>query len=216
VGLLATFAITLVWYPVAAIIRATVTFPPVLDTFMSRIFGVGTEFGPSVMHAMALVAGGMIIANFVKNPHERRARLYAGIAIGVGVAAALAAAVKDGPVGAAAGFVVHYRATNEFGYYAIGGLLAVVVLIVCWFVSKKWHVGSKGPGAFGGNSLHAFALGNVVINLFIAHVVFDNFWLSLLFAVAFVAVFWLAFKAWLRVYLAPPFDRYRAFVNGTK
>lgn len=214
IGLLPTLAITLAWWPTAALLSAVVDVPEGINAFTSRVLGIGTEFGPSVFHSMALVVGGMVVGDFIKNPCDVRARIRAGVFVSLALLGAVGAVALDGPVGAASGFTAEYRQYNSFGYYSIGALLAIAVLVVCWLVALRIRLGVNGPGAFGGSSLQAFAIGNVLINLFIAHVRFESFWPAAALGVGFVAAYWIVFRAWIRFYKSDRLEGLRYRVGG--
>lgn len=217
IGLLGTLAITLLWYPIAAALRMMVQIPAEANVFFSRIFGIGTDWGPSVFHSMAIFVAGMIIANFMQNSRSNASRARVIIVLAIAAAAILWCVINDGPRGMAEGFVYFYREANEFGYYAIGGFLAITVLAVCWALSERTNVfKGSSPGAFGGNSLQAFAVGNIILNLLVAHFSFDSFWVALSVGLVGVLAYWLVFREWIKIYQKPMFNKFRAVVAGKK
>ncbi|MEE6295220.1 heparan-alpha-glucosaminide N-acetyltransferase domain-containing protein [Georgenia wangjunii] len=197
IGVLPTLALTLAWWPTAALLRSLNPTDPRLDSITSRVLGIGDELGPSVLHALPIVVLGMAVGRWIRTPQDRGARRDAGIGVGMAVVGGLAAGFIDGPFAAVTHFVHDYRATNHFGYYAIGASAALAILGLCWLIETRTRLLSRrGPWTFGGHSLQAFMLGNVGINLFTGHVFLPNGLVGILFSAGYVGLFWVALRAW--------------------
>lgn len=204
-GLTITMLATLCWWPIEAMLSQVLLVDGKLGFFLSRIFGIGDSFGPSVFHSLPLVVAGMMIGSCIKErgefgglPRGSRTRLY--LLLAGGTAALLTVVIVDGPKGSVINFVSAnaYRNTNHVGYYAFGFLFAVVVLAAAYalteFVRRRrpWQ-----PGPFGTESLLAFGIGNVLINLIAGRVETNSVVLVIAGALLYIAVLWVALTYWI-------------------
>lgn len=197
IGILPTLAITLAWWPIAALLNTLIDVPPALGAVTSRIIGIGDGGGPSVLHALPLVVVGMAIGQLIRSPKDRSARIAAGVALAAIFAGDIAAVFQDGPFGAVRNYTAHYREVNSFAYFAIGATLAILILLAARTLEHRTRLLSRRkPGPFGGHSLQAFLLGNVGVNLIGTKLQPDSPYLGILIAALYVAVFWLIMKLW--------------------
>lgn len=214
-GLMPTLLLTLASWPIVHVLQAR-GVPPLLDPLTSRAFGIGTLLGPSVMQAMPIIVIGMIIANLASHPQDRNSRVQAAAVVAglVGVVAFLL--VWRGPFELIRSFIAEWRDVNYWAYYAVGTFLALVVIAISWGACSVYSdLGARGRSFFGRNSLQAFAIGNVIINISVAHVQFNNFLFSAISAIVFVSAFWFVFGVWIRIYRAERSAGFRKLVGGT-
>ena len=130
------------------------------------LFGIGDTFGPSVIHASALIVFGMLLGAVVTGRATPQAK--AGFAI-----------MLCGSVGvlgyyiAAQGFMTslnnvadysQWRSQNHPAYFAFGMVVSVAILAFSYFVTLAVpQVLVRIPETVGGATLIYFFLGNVLI-----------------------------------------------------
>jgi len=212
-GILPLFFLCISWWPIASIVKGLFSPPPLLDGIMSQLFGIGTGIGPSAFHAQALVVLGMALSAAIQDRSNWRKKFVVGLASALMVCGAVYAILRDGIFGALEGMSYAYRAENSFAYFCIGGTLAILILFLCWAASLTGF-GNRGVGVFGRNSMQAFALGNIILALFIGHVHISNFIVGIGCAIIYVASFWVAFKVWISQYKSSRFRWLREIANG--
>ncbi|WP_400998941.1 hypothetical protein [Agromyces sp. GXQ0307] len=209
-GLVATLLLSSAWWVVAELVPAPPEGSPRLA--LSRIFGFGDVYGPSVFHAIMLAVVGMVFAEAIRNRDAgslvRRWGLFAGcVAAAALVVGVLIARHGLRPVLGAYVTAAEYRFTNHPGYYAIGLILTCAVLAVGFLVWRiRFRSRPLAAGPFGGDSLIAFTVGNAAINL--ANPLFPTGSLSVAFASAAIVilatwVFVVALRRWRPKQRAP-------------
>jgi hypothetical protein len=140
-----------------------------IGIFMSSIFGIGDKGGPSVFHSLSIVAVGMLSASFVdfnkkwNFPTRNLCLLLTLVVLALIVLSNISwnDFVKNY-------FSNTYRYHNHPIYYLIALILALIhVLVFSSLIPlgtqlKPW---TKHILVFGRNSLSAFTVGNIILNL---------------------------------------------------
>ncbi|WES62849.1 hypothetical protein P0L94_10295 [Microbacter sp. GSS18] len=199
IGTVGVLLLCLAWWPIAALIDPLVGEDG--GFVLLRVFGLGSGMGPSVLHGLALVAAGMVLGEVVKarlrGPVPRRVAIQASVLVGAAVVAATVLVAQHG-----AGETVRmwrtlsgFRSDNHWGYFVLGFLAAVVVLLLCSLIVEKFGVTrARPPGPFGRSSLLAFTAANIVLNLIAERVWAPNGVAGIAMSAAFVAAVWAAVK----------------------
>jgi uncharacterized membrane protein len=197
-GIIPTFAITLTWWPIAYLLQPFAPANPQLDALTSRLFGIGDQFGPSVLHALPLMVAGMAIGQYIRNPHQKRTQFDLGIITALALTTAAIMVVIDGPVGVAAGYADNYRAENHPAYFACGFLAVVAYLLVARTLENRTRLFDRSrPGVFGGSPLMAFTVGNIGINVAVAGwLEIESVFIAIAASVGYLAVLYLSLRAW--------------------
>ncbi len=141
-----------------------------LAFFWSSLFGYpGSWVGGSIWHNTSLIMAGMILANGMRNVARPDGPLLPWrhlLALAIpSIAIVFWTAWSHGVLALAtayAGDRMALRSAHDPAYFAIGGLSAMVVLILAAY---GWIPGSGQLAAVGRRSLTIFAVGCVVINL---------------------------------------------------
>lgn len=142
--------------------------------FMSAMIGVGKAGGPSVMNSLTLVTIGMLSASFIDrerryNFARKNLLLLATLVLGILIVLYIVPwneFVENY-------FTNTYRRQNHPIYYLVSMSLAVItvlvfsVLVPIGIQLKDW---TKHLLVFGRNSLSAFTLGNIILNLIFLHI----------------------------------------------
>ena len=132
--------------------------------FVSYLTGMGGVVGPSILHATSFVLAGYCLGAWRRRPSLA---VVAGVAVaaGVGAAAWLAAGMTPGDLvtGIAS---MEMRRQSHPGYMVYGVAGALLVLALGALLSRtppwrRWRL----PFALGANSIFAFAVGNMALNL---------------------------------------------------
>ncbi|MBN2433608.1 MAG: OpgC domain-containing protein [Acidobacteria bacterium] len=177
---------------------------------LNILLGIGPlPGGPSIWGALSFYAAGMIVASSLHGP-EGSAQVKVGrfYRVSLGLLAIVAVGhwilVDEGAVAAWRAFTGPvYRATNDPGYYTIG-IMGSVVMILFFHLIFSRVTTPPAIGFFlplGVSSLMAYTLGNIVLNL-------GGRYLGLLGPVVAVAVF-LVLVRMMIVYLPRlPFYKY--------
>lgn len=204
IGSIPTLLGTLAWWPIAYFAAPLAPADERLGFLVSRVFGIGLTYGPSVFHALPLVVSGMIIGRLIRETQEglvsKEARRAVAITLSLSTFSVIFLVFVEGPVGMVIKYVsaTEYRNNNHFGYFAIG-LLAATLIIVCAYalteVFRRDHAWKAGP--FGASSLLSFATGNVIINLLGDRLKTDNPFVGIAMAVALISLVWVGLKVWL-------------------
>lgn len=205
IGLLATLFVTLAWWPLAGLLTPLAPTDERLAFLVSRLFGIGVTYGPSVFHALPLVVCGMIIGQVVRQSRSgtvtAAAKRDAAIVVGLGSVSVLVLLGLDGPAGMAVNFVsaTAYRNTNHFGYFAIGLMAALVILSGAYLLTERLRRGRAWEaGPFGSESLLSFTVGNVVINLLGVRLDTEDPYIGIATTVLLIAAIWGCLRIWLR------------------
>jgi hypothetical protein len=200
IGTLGVLAVCLAWWPIEALIEPL--FAGDDAYILPRVFGIGEGAGPSMLHGLSLVAAGMVLGQVVKaklrGPVPKRLTIEVGTLIGIALAAAVVLVAQLGLVETVKGWlnIAALRQTNHWGYFVLGFLVAVSVLLIAYVVVEKWGL-TKGrpPGPFGSSSLLAFGGGNIALNLLEPLVTATTAVQAVLMSTAFVVAVRLAIKA---------------------
>ncbi|WP_298582723.1 acyltransferase family protein [uncultured Kocuria sp.] len=196
-GILPTLAITLLWWPVAALLSPPQGASEDLVFLMSRLLGIGDLFGPSVLHALPLVVTGMAIGQWIKAPSSPEARWTVSIIAVACTVGLLTVVLVAGPVGAVRGFLSDFRPENHPGYFLFGLFSVVVWLTLARRVELHTRLLDRSrPGPFGGSALVSFTAGNIIINLFAAQVTIPNAYVAVVFSVGYLGALWWVLRTW--------------------
>ncbi|MAE70401.1 MAG: hypothetical protein CME06_08045 [Gemmatimonadetes bacterium] len=149
------------------------TDPLAVRCLASFFFGVGSATGPSVLNGLTLVILGMGLGNVLRR--HRRGDLASFYGVCVLVALFCGAIVTYLIAGSSVLDVAHnyvnikgYRNSNHPGYYAIGAISAMVILVASSLLSpiaRKVPYPLSAPRCLGQSSLLAFTMGNIILNL---------------------------------------------------
>ncbi|MBK6266534.1 OpgC domain-containing protein [Marivirga sp. S37H4] len=137
--------------------------------FMSSIFGIGGSGGPSVFHSLSIVSIGMLSASFIDFEHKwkfQRINFYLLLILLSLIAVVIYTTPWDELLNNY--FTNTYRNNNHPIYYLVA--LSLAVIHVLFFSSviplgiklKPW---TRYLMVFGRNSLSAFTIGNIILNL---------------------------------------------------
>lgn len=165
-GLLAMVAV--LWALYYLVIDRFPALPFPLHHIGGVLFGIGDEWGPSILHSSLLVVFGMLMSNVLTG--EKRLRFatpaFAGIiALSFGYLAwAVFQYGLDG-VALRIADIDAWRRTNDFGYYAFGIMASVVILSVSyaldWALPKRV---SEPMRLVGGVTLMYFFTANIILS----------------------------------------------------
>ncbi len=149
------------------------TDPRAVRCLASFFFGAGSATGPSVLNGMTLVILGMGLGTVLRR--HRRGDLASFYAVCGLVALFCGAVVTYLVAGTSVLHVAHnyvditgYRNTNHPGYYAIGAISAIGLLVASSMLSpvaRKIPYPLSATRCLGQSSLLAFTMGNIVLNL---------------------------------------------------
>lgn len=130
--------------------------PPVFAHFAGFLFGIGTSWGPSILHSLTLVVMGMTLGAAFFSPSRltekaemHAARLWLGMATGLSL---LLLGTKLGWFGLHGVLlriadITQWRGDNDIGYYAYGLLSALGLLFlarsIC-IIAPQWVVTPRG------------------------------------------------------------------------
>ncbi len=156
--------------------------------FLSAMIGLGKSGGPSVLHSLVIVTGGMLSASFInyerKYDFAKKNVLLLGslilVVIGVIYFLSWDEFVQNY-------FTNEYRRNNHPVYYLVSMSLAVFTVLVFSIIVplgiqlKDW---TKHLLVFGRNSLSAFTLANIILNLIFLHI--TDFKFTLLAPILFI------------------------------
>ncbi len=137
--------------------------------FMSSIFGIGGSGGPSVFHSLSIVALGMLSASFIDFENKwrfQKMNLYLLFIL----LCLLGFVVYATPWNDLLEnyFTNKYRYNNHPIYYIVALSLAVIHVLVFSAIiplGSKLKPWTKHLMVFGRNSLSAFTIGNIILNL---------------------------------------------------
>ena len=162
---LAMFAIALFVFHAIALDSLPV-LPRVVAHLGGLLFGIGDTFGPSVIHASALIVFGMLLGSIVTGRASRSAKAIFAVMLSLSVAIWVYYIIAEG-FHVSIGNVAEYRqwrAQNHPAYFAFGMMASIVILVLSFVVTK---VAPRGlvriPEAVGGATLIYFFIGNVLI-----------------------------------------------------
>lgn len=168
-GLLAVGAGLWLFQPLLASI---IDPPSGLAHGMSFLMGIGDFTGPSVWHGLTFVVLGMLLGRALRHDWPAHMHRFYGVATGVMIAAGIVVfffVLQSSPGDVLWNYVDTraYRSANHPGYYAIGSLSAVAMLLaLSWLIPRDGKAALVPPLlVLGNSSLLAFTLGNVILNL---------------------------------------------------
>ncbi|OWJ75350.1 hypothetical protein [Haematobacter genomosp. 1] len=169
--------------------------PPVFAHFAGFLFGIGTSWGPSILHSLTLVVMGMTLGAAFFSPSRltekaemHAARLWLGMATGLSL---LLLGTKLGWFGLHGVLlriadITQWRGDNDIGYYAYGLLSALGLLFlarsIC-IIAPQWVV--TPLARIGGATLAYFFIGNALL-LILPSLDWLPFWGKASFTVAFL------------------------------
>ncbi len=140
-----------------------------INNFTSSMFGIGNSGGPSVLHSLSIVSIGMLSANFIDFKNKWKFPKMNLILLSV-LSIAITIYLLFIPWNE---FVENYF-SNEFRnnnhplYYLVSLSLAIILVLIFSTIIplgiklKPW---TKHLLVFGRNSLSAFTIGNIILNL---------------------------------------------------
>ncbi len=140
-----------------------------IGIFMSSIFGVGGKSGPSVFNSLSIVAIGMLSASFIDFKDKwkfPKMNLYLLLTLSILLGSILIFIPWKDFVESY--FSNSYRYNNNPIYYLVALILAVIhVLVFSTLIplNTKLKTWTRHLLVFGRNSLSAFTIGNIILNL---------------------------------------------------
>lgn len=170
--------------------------PPVLAHFSGFLLGIGTSWGPSILHGLTLVVMGMTIGAAFFSPSSppekaemRAARLWLGMATGLSLLLLAAELGWFGVHGVLLRIadITQWRGDNDIGYYAYGLLSALALLLLAQLIcaiAPRWIV--TPLARIGGATLAYFFIGNALL-LMLPSLAWLPFWGKVSFVVIFLA-----------------------------
>ncbi|MGM0579212.1 MAG: OpgC domain-containing protein [Bacteroidota bacterium] len=156
--------------------------------FMSSMVGIGKSGGPSVLHSLSIVSIGMLSASFIdfkdkwKFPKYNAILLFALLTItGIFLLTTPWETFTDKY------FNNIYRQENHPIYYTVALSLAIIHIIIFSAIiplGSKLKPWTKHLLLFGRNSLSAFTIGNIILNLIFLRI--DHLSFNLLAPLSFI------------------------------
>ena len=168
-----------------------------INNFTSSMFGIGNSGGPSVLHSLSIVTIGMLSANFIdfKNKWKfPRMNFILLMILVLGISIYLMFIPWDEFVEKY--FSNEFRNSNHPLYYLLS--LSLAIILVLFFSTliplgirlKPW---TRYLLVFGRNSLSAFTIGNIILNLIHTRIKDYTFNLTVSFAFILLVYFILLF-----------------------
>lgn len=161
-----------------------------IDIFMSTFFGIGRSSGPSALHAMTIVSLGMLSASFISFTKSRNfiRNNFIMLLLLLGLSFLFLSTMSW------ESFLDNYfsntfRRENHPIYYTIALSVAVInVIIFSLLIPVSFKLKNKNSKllVFGRNSLSAFTLANVILNLIYTYTRDGHF--NILYPIVFIIV----------------------------
>ncbi|WP_296622211.1 OpgC domain-containing protein [Marivirga sp.] len=172
-----------------------------INIFMSAMFGIGESGGPSVLHSISIVSIGMLSASFIDFKDKWKFPKYNAILLLILLTIT--------------GFILFitpwgefldkyfnniYRDTNHPIYYSVALSLAVIHIIIFSALiplGTKLKPWTKHLLLFGRNSLSAFTIANIILNLIFLRI--ENISFSFLAPLGFILIVYILIFIYERI-----------------
>jgi hypothetical protein len=182
------------------VINQLAALPKPFDGVGSLLFGIGEEFGPTVPHSLLLLTFGMAIGNLLfRSQKSKGAMLTAALLTGISLYAIGAYLHSLGIIGVASKLAAlkEWRNQNDFGYYAYGMLVSLIIVAVSYVLFLLLgHRLTRLPRLIGCNTLMYFFLGNALL-LGVPRVPITSAVVAVIVVLVYIVVFSALTYAWV-------------------
>lgn len=197
---LVTFAMCL-WALHFLLIDRFSILPYPLHHLGGLLFAIGDEWGPSVLHAVALVVFGMLLQSAIFSVERNWTAVVLVVLTSLGSAMyLLAVGFSEGWQSVATNIADAniWRDNNHLGYYAYGVVASLMILASSYALPRVLPLKILKPAVLvGGATLMYFFLANLFISI-VPNFAIADAWLSVAVVAAYVIISTIATLLWLR------------------